>query len=157
MENSIQSLAQTLEREGQKVSAFFSSLNDSAWSCLVYAEGAWRVRDVLAHLVTSERGLLRLFEQILQGGAGVPADFSLDRYNAAQLEKTRSLTPSELLAEYRQARVATISWLAQCTPADLERRGRHPFLGETTLYEMLRLIYLHNQLHLRDVQKALKG
>lgn len=157
MENDIQSLAQKLDREGQKVSTFFSSLNDSDWSCLVYAEGAWTVHDVLAHLVASERGLLRLFEQILQGGAGVPADFSLDRYNASQLEKTRSLTPSELLAEYRRARVATISWLAQRTPADLERRGRHPFLGETTLYEMVRLIYLHNQLHLRDVQKALKG
>ncbi|MFO3796767.1 MAG: DinB family protein [Anaerolineales bacterium] len=156
MENDIPALAQKLEREGQRVSAFFCSLNDSEWSCLVYAEGAWTVHDVLAHLVTSEQGLLELFEQILQGGSGVPADFSLDRYNASQRERARPFTPAALLAEYRRARLATLSWLAQRTPTELERRGRHPFLGETTLYEMVRLIYLHNQLHLQDVQKALK-
>lgn len=48
---------------------------------------------MLSHLSPSERALLRLFfEQIRQGGGGVSDDFSIDRYNAAQQEKTRPST-----------------------------------------------------------------
>ncbi len=157
MREEVQLLAQKLAQEGEKVTAFFRSLADEAWSKPVYIKPqTWTVRDVLAHLVTAEKGLLELFESILQGSAGVAEDFSIDDYNAIQLEKTSSFTPTELLESYRQTRTETVRWTLQRTPAELERQGRHPFLGKTTLREMLKMIYLHNQLHLRDVRKALQ-
>ncbi len=153
-----QSLAEKLSQEGEKILQFFQALDEADWSRPVYTEGeTWTIRDLLAHLVTSEKGLLRLFEQIRQGAPGVPPDFSIDRYNAKQRQKTRHIPPSELLEQYRSVRANTIAWVRQCTPADFERRGRHPFLGETTLREMLKMIYLHNQLHLRDARKALQA
>jgi uncharacterized damage-inducible protein DinB len=156
MSEEAQSLAQKLEQEGEKTLAFFRSLEDASWSRPVYTEPhTWTVRDVLAHLVTAEKGLLELFESILRGSPGVAADFSIDDYNARHLEKTAALTPEELLEGYRQVRAETVQWTRQRTSTELERRGRHPFLGETTLREMLKMIYLHNQLHLRDVRKAL--
>jgi hypothetical protein len=38
---------------------------------------------------------------------------------------------------------------------DLERKGRHPYLGVVCLRDMIKMIYVHNHAHLRDVQKAL--
>jgi hypothetical protein len=39
---------------------------------------------------------------------------------------------------------------------DLERIGRNPFLGEVPLVEIVKLIYRHNQIHLRDLKRLLK-
>jgi hypothetical protein len=41
------------------------------------------------------------------------------------------------------------------SPDDLVRQGRHPWFGETEIGEMLKLIHRHNQLHQRDIRKAL--
>jgi uncharacterized damage-inducible protein DinB len=58
-------LAERLRREGEKVVAFFTPLTDEQWKAEVYTEGTtWTIRNVLAHFVTSERGLLKLFQII---------------------------------------------------------------------------------------------
>ena len=150
-------LAEKLKSEGEKFIDIFSSLTDDQWKAEVYTEGEmWTVRNVLSHFVTSERGLVRLFEQIRQGGSGAADDFSIDRYNAAQQAKTKELTPAELLERYREIRANSISWVSGLKDEELEIKGRHPFLGETTLREMVKMLYLHNQLHYRDLKKALK-
>jgi uncharacterized damage-inducible protein DinB len=150
-------LIERLKAEGDKMIAFFGALNDEQWAMSVYTEGAtWSVRNVLSHFVTSERGLVKLFETIRQGGPGAADDFSIDRYNAAQQEKTKDLSSQELLAQYQAIRAGTIEWVNTLTEADLQKTGRHPFLGPTTLAEMIKMLYMHNQLHLRDLRKALK-
>ena len=40
--------------------------------------------------------------------------------------------------------------------SDLEKQGRHPFLGMTTLREMIKMLYIHNMTHYRDMKKVLK-
>jgi len=150
-------LAEKLKSEGDKFIEFFSSLTEAQWHAEVYTEGTtWSVREVLAHFVTSERGLLELFEQIRQGGSGSPDDFSIDRYNASQQEKSRLLTPSELITQYRSVRADSVKWVSGLSDEDLEVKGRHPFLGETVLREMVKMLYIHNQIHYRDVKKVLK-
>ncbi len=151
-------LAEKLKAEGEKFSGYFAALTEQQWSTPVYTEGAtWTIRNILAHLMTAERAFLKLFEDIRQGGPGASEDFVIDRYNARQQEKTRDLTPSELLQQYRDARLAMIDWVTTLQDEELERTGRHPFLGLTTLREMIKLIYIHNQTHYRDIRKALKG
>ena len=98
-------IAEKLKSEGEKMISIFNGLNDGQWHQEVYTEGTtWTIRNVLSHFVTSERGLVKLFEQIRQGGAGSPDDFSIDRYNAAMQDRTRELSPQELLKQYRQVR-----------------------------------------------------
>ena len=83
-------LADKLQSEGEKFYAIFAGLTDEKWDAEVYTEGAtWTIRNVLAHFVTSERGLVKLFERIRAGGEGSPDDFSIDRYNASQQDKTK--------------------------------------------------------------------
>lgn len=150
-------LAEKLRSEADKFVAIFSALTADQWQAEVYTEGSvWTVKNVLSHFVTSERGLVKLFETIRQGGPGATDDFSIDRYNAAQQDKTATLTPAELLQQYQEVRSDTINWVNGLQDADLEKTGRHPFLGQTSLREMIKMLYLHNQIHHRDLKKALR-
>lgn len=151
-------LAEKLKKEGEKIVFVFSGLTDDQWQTEVYTEGsAWTIRNVLAHFVTSERGLLKLFEKIRQGDAGSPDDFSIDRYNAAMQERTRGMSPQELLEQYKDVRASAIAWVEGLQDAELEITGRHPFLGHTVLREMIKMLYIHNLTHYRDMKKALKA
>ena len=150
-------LADKLKSEGEKFFALFAGLDDDQWSAKVYTEGeTWTIRNVLAHFVTSERGLVKLFEQIRLGGAGASDDFSIDRYNASQQEKTKDLPPQELLEQYKEVRDTSIAWTLSLSELDLEKQGKHPFLGMTSLREMIKMLYLHNQIHYRDMKKVLR-
>ena len=100
--------------------------------------------------------ILDLFERIRTTGEGAAEDFSIDRYNAAQQERTKDLPPTELLEQYKQIRAETVQWVSSLKDEELEIKGRHPFLGETVIREMVKMWYIHNQLHYRDVKRALK-
>ena len=150
-------LAERLKKEGEKVLDYFSALMEDQWSTEVYTEGdVWTIRNVLAHFVTSERGLLKLFERIRDGGPGAAEDFSINHYNARQQEKTRDLPPQELLKQYGEVRAASVAWVAGLSQEDLAIEGRHPFLGQVQLVEMLKMLYLHNQIHFRDFRKRIE-
>ncbi len=150
-------LAEKLKIEGDKFIRIFSELTDDQWQAEVYTEGeTWTIRNVLSHFVTSERGLVKLFESIRQGGAGATDDFSIDRYNSSQQEKTKDLTPAELIEQYREVRANSVEWVSGLKDEEFEIKGRHPFLGETVLREMIKMLYLHNQIHYRDLKKVLK-
>src|SRR5512141_1587662 len=149
-------LAEKLKSEGEKFTAFFGGLSEEQWNADVYTEGSvWTVRSILSHLMTSERAFVRLFEQIRTGGPGVSEDFVIDRYNARQQEKTRELDPQELLQRYREIRGQMVEWVSHLEDRELEITGRHPFLGMTSLREMIKMIYIHNQTHYRDIRRVL--
>ncbi len=152
----IAELAEKLKTEGDKFTRIFSELTDEQWQTEVYTEGTtWTIRNVLSHFVTSERGLVKLFEQIRQGGNGAADDFSIDRYNASQQAKTKDLSAAELLENYKSTRAETITWVSGLKESDLDIVGRHPFLKFTTMREMIKMLYLHNQIHYRDLKKVL--
>ena len=153
----ITELAEKLSSEGERFVAIFSGLNDDQWSQEVYTEGTtWTIRNMLAHLVTSERGLIKLFEQIRQGGTGAAEDFSIDRYNAAMQERTKDSTPADLIEQYKQIRGNSVAWVSGLKEDELEIIGRHPFLEMTTIREMIKMLYIHNMTHYRDMKKAMK-
>ncbi len=150
-------LADKLRKEGEKMSNFFEGLTEKQWMVDVYTEGAvWTIRSLLAHLMTAERAFIKLFENVLQGGVGVTEDFVIDRYNASQQEKMKGLRPAELLEQYKLVRADMIKFVSRIRDTDLEKIGRHPFLGLTSLREMIKMVYLHNQIHYRDIRKVLR-
>lgn len=153
----ITALAEKLRSEGDKFVSIFSGLTAEQWNQEVYTEGTtWTIRSVLSHFITSERGLLKLFERIRQGGEGIPDDFSIDRYNAAMQERTREADPLELIEQYKQVRASAIAWVSGLNDLELEITGRHPFLGHTAIRDMIKMLYIHNLDHYRDMKKALK-
>lgn len=153
----ITELAEKLKAEGEKFYTVFSNLSDEQWLQEVYTEGTtWTITNVLSHFVTSERGLIKLFEQIRLGGTGATDDFSIDRYNAAMQERTREANPSEMLEQYKDVRANSVAWVSGLKESELEIIGRHPFLEMTTIREMIKMLYIHNLSHYRDMKKVLK-
>lgn len=147
-------LAERLNAEGEKTVAFFNSLTPDHWQAIVYTEGgAWTIRSILAHFVTAERGFLKLFASIREGGSGASPDFDIDSYNASQQEKTKDIPPHELIAQFVAVRAEMSAFVQALSEQDLQKHGRHPFLGETTLAEMVKMVYRHNQVHYRDMRK----
>jgi len=148
-------LAERLRADGERTAAFFAALTGDQWQQVVYTEGAeWKVRDMLAHFVSVEKSILKLFENIREGDMGASKDFSVDRFNAEQVSKLAEISPSDLLAQYQEARAKMIAWVSGLSESDLQKTGRHPFLGVTTLGEMIKMVYRHNQIHLRDLRRT---
>jgi len=149
-------LVERLEAEGEKTAAFFSSLTADQWKLAIYTEGeTWTVRDMLAHFVTAERELLTLFIDVRNGGTGASENFDIDGFNASQQKITRTLSPGELLEQFAIVRAETMAFVSGLSESDLEKRGRHPFLGVTALDGMIKALYRHNQIHARDLRHIL--
>ncbi|MBN2046047.1 MAG: DinB family protein [Anaerolineales bacterium] len=155
--NRVEKLVQTFLNEGQKTLDFFNQLPEDAWPLQLYSDGAqWCIREVLAHIVDTESSLLQLFEDIRDGGRGLTQNIDIDEYNAKSVAILKGLPPQELLDEFKFRRKRMTKFVASLSEEDLGLEGKHPFLGETTLEEMLRLFYLHVNLHIRDVRTLIK-
>jgi uncharacterized protein (TIGR03083 family) len=118
------------------------------------ANPEWRVRDVLAHLAASERGLLRNVERFLAGGE-LPADFSLDVWNRRQVAKRRDATVAELLAELAAGREEAWAVLDRLNEADLDVPGIHPAGMRTTVAGLFYTIANHELDHGNEIRVAL--
>jgi hypothetical protein len=146
-----------LHEEGEKVARYFESLSPAEWLSPMYeTDSAWTVRDILAHFVSAEGAYHALLEDIRCGGAGASPDFDIDAFNAAEVASLRGLTPAALLRTFRDARAQTIRIVASLSPEERSRRGRHPWLGDAPIEDMIQLIYRHSMIHLRDVRKVLE-
>lgn len=149
-------LLKRLREEGDKTTALFAGLTADQWGLMLYAEGRpWHAHDLLAHLLSTERSIQNLARNVLAGGPGAPADFDIDAFNHAEVTRLHGRPPADLLAEFASARADTLTLMESLTDGNLDQRGRHPFLGETTLEEILKLLYRHTMLHGRDLRKAL--
>jgi len=157
MGEGIDSLTRKLREEGEALHARLAALPAAAWETPIYGEGErWVVRDVLAHLVSAERGHLRLVMDVATGGPGSPADLSVDEYNRRHVAALAEHSPADLLADLRAARADTVAFVAGLTDDDLARRGNHPALGpDTALADFIRIIFMHGKMHLRDITRSL--
>ena len=150
-------LRQRLSVEGDKTAAFFAGLAPEMWEAAVYTTGpGWHVRQVLAHFVSAERSYLDYMRDTVAGGPGVPRDFDIDAFNAVQVEALSGRMPAQLLEAFRAVRRQTCEFVQTLQPLDLDRIGYHPWFGEESLRFLLKLIYRHPMLHVRDVRLAME-
>lgn len=149
-------LAAKLSSEGERVLRFFRELSDAQWQQPVYHDGpSWTVRGVLEHLIVSEAQLQQLFEMIIRSGVGAPEGMDVDRLNRERSGSLFPLTREDMLNYYSATRRATVEFTEKLTDEQLDIRARHPAIGQSTLEEQLKLVYIHHQMHVRDVKKAL--
>jgi DinB superfamily len=149
-------LADKLLSEGERTLTFFRSLQPAAWQKRVYGEGSgWVVRDAFEHLIISEETLQQLFERVVREGRGVDEDFSADRFNAEHTGELAGLSWDELHARYTATRRSMAEFTRPLSDEQLAVRARHPALGITSLEEMIKLIYVHHSMHMRDVRRVL--
>ena len=115
----------------------------------------WSPFDVVGHLIHGERtDWMPRARTILEHGEARPFD-PFDRFAQFALSEGRTL--GSLLDEFaalRQDNVRDLTALA-LTPADLDRRGRHPSLGVVTLRQLLATWVAHDLDHIVQVSRVL--
>ena len=136
--------------------SLYESLSSEQLKVQVYKDPDWTVKQVLAHFITIEKSMHRLFNDILSGGPGSPDDFDVDRFNQTQPVKLDPLSLDELIARYTKVRQKTITIVKNMSEDDLAREGRHAFHGPDKLGRFIRWAYEHVQLHEADLRKVLE-
>ncbi len=143
---------QKLSGSRQTLLARLDELDSEQWEKIVYSEDAdWTVKDLLGHLMDSERSMTRLIEVIKEGGEGVPPDFDLNRWNARTIKKTTDLTTNEIRTEMISNRSRLLEMLYDMPDEDWAKKGRHGSLQIMNVEEILNLIADHENNHLRDI------
>lgn len=150
-------IIRNLKGNRQEVVNFFGELGETQLEIQVYDHGAeWNVGQVLAHLITIEYSMQKLFENLLEGGDGAPADFDLERYNRSQPKKLDHLSREELIERFSKIRAKTIAMVNNMTETDLDRTGRHPYHGQGTLERFVRWAYEHAEHHIEVIEETLE-
>lgn len=150
-------LVQRMEKDGQKTLSFFRGLDSEQWKIQVYTTGSqWTVRDILAHFVSAERSFKLLVEDVAAGGSGAPRDLDINEFNEREVPQLDGLSVDSLLDAYEEARRVSVELTETLEPEDLDKVGYHPWFGEVQIRDMLKLVYRHNMIHLRDIRRALR-
>ena len=158
MLESAQHLASRIEAEGRKAAAFLRALDETNLAQIIYSESPpWQAREILAHLTSAQATVLRTLVSVLAGGPDLDRDMDLDAFNAAEVARLAGLPAAQLVAQFEQDCAALTTRVAQLTRDDLTRRCWHPWLGDTTVEETLRLAYRHTMMHVRDMRRAVTG
>jgi len=147
-----------LTEEGQKTYEFFSGLSETQLSQQIYSDGPqWRASDILAHVALAESLFAHYNREVLHGGRGAPEDFDIDAFNAEHTAAGRAAAAAQSLAQFQAARAETIALTETMQEADFDRPAFHPYLGHTTLEQILKTLYRHTMLHERDIRKVLES
>ncbi len=127
--------------------------------------GGWSIRDILAHVASSEEVNVKFARLMVAQDAPVqlaelkhefpdfPGEFELDKFNAWMTARGRAQSREEVVAALQRVRGETLAWLESLTPADLERTGEHAVWGKQSVYGMLRILVIHDRFHRADIEK----
>ena len=123
------------------------------------AEGDWSAREMLAHVVSSEHGLLALARAIVSGhGDALPPAYDLHAENAKAVAKRRRLSAADLLLEWERGRADWKAFLESVTPGQLEMCGTHHASPQPMSLRALVIVMLrHERGHRVEMAALLKG
>ena len=143
-----------LERTPAVLSSLLNSIS-SNWVMNNEGPETFSPYDVVGHLIHGERTdwVVRA-KLILEHGTAKPFA-PYDRF--AQYEESKGKTLEQLLDEFAEIRSQNINWLKELplTEQDLERKGKHPVLGEVTLRNLLSTWVVHDLTHLAQITRVM--
>lgn len=157
MSNTAIQLSEKLASEGERTLAFFRAIPAGQWEKQLYTDGAqWSLRQAFEHLCISEHGMTRLCQQIVfEGGKGAAKDFNIDEYNKSKTDRFAAMSNDELLGLYAESRKKSAELARSLSDEQLAMRGNHPAMGDSSVQDILKMLYLHNTMHIKDAKKAL--
>ncbi len=140
----------------EQLLATLDELTDEQWYGAAYSEegGDWRVLDILRHVTDSERGMTALMAQLKAGGAGVSADFDLNRWNRRVVEKLQGKTAADMRAALIENRAGLFAFIDTLDEEDWEKKGRHASGHILTIEQVCKLIARHERDHLAEIRTA---
>jgi len=132
--------------------AFVASLDQAALT-RHSPEGGWSIRDNLAHLADAERAHRRFVAAVLEGRSPRLEGFDLDRWNQEHVARRAGQSIQEILDALDVERQQTLAFIAAIPAAAWDRRGNHPALGDVSVEQVIKVIGVHERIHLKEMRK----
>jgi hypothetical protein len=146
-----------LRRTPAVVRALLAGLPER-WTDTPDAEDGWRPRDVVGHLISAELDdWIPRARRIVEHGTAKPFE-PFDRF--AHVDRDAGTSLDELVERFAGLRADSLARLDDLVAGiggDLDRRGRHPSLGEVTLRELLATWAVHDLDHVAQIYAGLAG
>ncbi|MCA1630431.1 MAG: DinB family protein [Acidobacteria bacterium] len=138
------------------------------------ADGGWSAADIIEHLSLTERRITRALEGMLpqaaegEGGEGKTNNFtpfSLDAYierasgekfEAPEYIRPRGASLTESLAHLKESRTALAGLRPRFDVADFTAQFPHPAFGPLNLAQWLAFIGIHEERHLRQLERNIE-
>jgi DinB family protein len=96
--------------------------------------GWWSVKNIIAHLASFEHVLADIFKQCVEDGPTPTLDQFIrkdgDSFNAVQVDQRKSLSPKDVLDEYRQTQAGVMKILPKIPLDTLRTSGTLPWYGK---------------------------
>jgi len=125
------------------------------WTSRNEGGDSWTAVEIMGHLIHGERtDWMPRTRMVLQFGDSRPFD-PFDRLGHVTESRGKSL--DELLDEFARLRTENLNELRalHLRPEDLDRHGRHPALGATTLSQLLATWAAHDLSHLHQLSRVM--
>lgn len=113
-------LRESFEQGKERVSAFFNAIPEESLN-FRYASGKWTIKEVLQHLIDTERILMYRAFRIARNDKTALASFDEGSYN--QYSGARDKSRAQLIEEYEITRLYSLSILNSLTDNDLRNIG----------------------------------
>jgi hypothetical protein len=143
-----------LERTPAVLSALLDGLSD-AWTTPNEGADTWSPRDVVAHLLGSERILwIPRMRHVIEKGEGVPFQ-PFDR--TAEIVASPDRPLAEMLREFASLRAANLKEFATFKLSEdvLHKRGSHPDFGTVELHNLLATWVVHDLSHTAQIVRVM--
>jgi hypothetical protein len=151
-----QAIRQHLETTRSALMSTLSAVGAADWDRPVASsDGAWTVKQALAHLVSAESGQLGTGQRMLAGEAKLGEGFSLDIWNQRQVAKRKDQTPESLLDEISASRQKLLAWIDGLAESDLDQSGQHGAGDVITVEHLCYRIGKHEATHAVEIKRAL--
>lgn len=154
MELQLDEAVTILQRTPAVLNALLSGLSDD-WVRPNEGPDTWSPYDIVGHLIHGEETDWIPRARIILKHGEARAFEPFDRF--AQFEKSQGKTLPQLLETFAQLRRRNLEELAglRLTPELMQKRGRHPELGEVTLGQLLATWTVHDLSHLSQVTRVM--
>ena len=155
MSERIDKIKANLADARQHLNAILDKVGDR-WDTQVYSDGAaWTVRQLLIHLMVTDKGHNNTLKGVASGEETVPADFDLERFNRRSVEKRAETSVEEARTALSTTATERDAWLDTIDDSALDKKGRHGSMRILSVEEITEVIADHDRDHGNDIAKAL--
>lgn len=119
-------------------------------------DGNWSIRENLAHLADAERAHRRFVMAVLEDRATHIEGFNLDGWNEEHVARRAGQSINEIRDALFAEREESLAFI-ETIPADAwDKQGEHPALGQVSVTQVVKVIGVHERMHLKEIRKLLE-
>lgn len=119
---------------------------------VIYEESGWRIKDIIAHVVTWETEMLRSLHAYRRGRSYQIENYELEDYNGFAASSKQFDPLEQTLADWDAIRSWLLIHLNAITPEALDDKMMMPWGKTETVRDLFESVLEHLQEHLDDIQ-----